>query len=114
MNHESAFFSKLLFIECVELLFLMSTGATFAQAFSVGMVTAAVIYVLGDLIVLPSTTNLLSTCVDGALAFLMNLSAFLYTDMDVVAIPIALAVAVVVMLFESISHRYMLRQLRLS
>ncbi|HHT26959.1 MAG TPA: DUF2512 family protein [Firmicutes bacterium] len=114
MNHESAFFSKLIYIECVELVLLMSTGATFAQAFSVGMVTAAVIYVLGDLLILPSTGNLLSIIIDGALAFLMNLSACLYTDMDGVAIPIALAVAAAVMLFESISHRYMLKQLKWS
>lgn len=107
MKHPVALLTKLVLIELVFVVGLQMAGATFTQAFLVGLVNTVILYFLGDLVILPRTNNTVATGADIGTAFLATWLAPLYTDIPTVSVLTALMAALAVAIVEFFFHHFM-------
>jgi hypothetical protein len=108
MNHIKAFLIK--FISSFILLYLI-LGVMFnmslTDVFLVSLVLGAVSYILGDLIILPKTNNMVATMSDIGLAFFVIWLMSEALTVDVNTFGRSLIAAIGVGIFEYFFHRYL-------
>lgn len=101
MKHIRALAVKLTMIEAISLAVLIPlAGLTAGEALMVGLVNTLLLYILGDMVVLPLLGNLVATIGDGGIAFLATWLAPAYAGVRMIAPLTALVLAVVVMIAE--------------
>ncbi|HEX6970793.1 MAG TPA: DUF2512 family protein [Limnochordia bacterium] len=110
MRHVWAFLLKLAFTEAIAIV-VLSGLARFpvGQSFMVGLVTAVLLYILGDLVVLPNLGNTSATIADAGVAFLIGWLAPMYTTIERVAPLTALVFGVAVGIAEYYFHSFLRR-----
>lgn len=110
MKHVGALLIKLLILEVVATLLLVPlTDASLGEAWLVGLVTTLLLYVIGDLMVLPAMGNTAAVLGDAGIALLAVWLAPAYTGIESVSFWTALVTAAVIGLVESFFHTYIRR-----
>jgi uncharacterized membrane protein YobD (UPF0266 family) len=112
MKHVKAFALK--FLATFVLLYLILAGVqgiTFGDVFLISLLLGAIAYVLGDLILLPRTSNTLAALADFGLAFIL-----IYFMSDGVTdggpyLTRSVLAALALMVFELFFHRYVVRNI---
>ncbi|MCP3028441.1 DUF2512 family protein [Halobacillus sp. A5] len=107
MTHAKYFASKL--VGCLALLFLIlgiGYEMSFGNVFLIALVLGVLSYVIGDMMILPRTNNIIAVISDFVLAFavIYFMSSALTTAGDIFNAALLSAVAVAV--FEFIYHKY--------
>lgn len=85
------------------------TDATFGQAAGVALVMTILLYVLGDLFVLPNWGNMTAVVADSGVALLVAWLAPVYTAIERVTFGQALVIALLVGMAEYFFHAYVKR-----
>lgn len=110
MRHLWALVLKLVIVTGAALVVLAPmAGATFGQALMVGVVNTALLYLLGDLVVLPAMGNAVAVVADAGVAFLATWLARWYAGLLTLTAGTALTLAAVIGVLEHFFHRYFLR-----
>lgn len=108
MKHIRALLIKLVFIEALTLAILLPAArVSTGQALAVGLVSTALLYLTGDLIILPLLGNLAATIADFGLATLIVWFSPLYTGARSVTLGTALMLAAAIGVAEYFFHRYL-------
>lgn len=112
MKHVTALIYKLIIITLITAFFTVVLGGyTFWQAFLLSFIVTAMLYVVGDLLVLPAAGNMTATIVDaGSAALLVWLIPYL-TAMPRIAFLGALMIGVVIGVAEYFFHQYLLKEI---
>ncbi|MCM3245747.1 YndM family protein [Cytobacillus oceanisediminis] len=84
-------------------------GMSFVNVFIITAILGITAYILGDMVILPRSSNMIATAADFGLAFLLIwfLSSILTNGDNLIAMSIAAALGVA--LFEYLFHLYLLR-----
>ncbi|EFV75782.1 hypothetical protein HMPREF1013_03842 [Bacillus sp. 2_A_57_CT2] len=86
-------------------------GMSFVNVFIITAILGITAYILGDMVILPRSSNMIATAADFGLAFLLIwfLSSILTNGDNLIAMSIAAALGVA--LFEYLFHLYLLRNM---
>ncbi|MCS0789338.1 YndM family protein [Cytobacillus firmus] len=86
-------------------------GMSFVNVFIITAILGITAYILGDMVILPRSSNMVATAADFGLAFLLIwfLSSILTIGENLIAMSIAAALGVA--LFEYLFHLYLLRNM---
>lgn len=112
MQHFKALALK--FLASVVLLYIilgLFFGMSFVNVFIITAILGITAYILGDMVILPRSSNMIATAADFGLAFLLIwfLSSILTNGDNLIAMSIAAALGVA--LFEYLFHLYLLRNM---
>ncbi|MCM3395131.1 MULTISPECIES: YndM family protein [Cytobacillus] len=112
MQHFKALALK--FLASVVLLYIILGiffGMSFVNVFIITAILGITAYILGDMVILPRSSNMIATAADFGLAFLLIwfLSSILTNGDNLIAMSIAAALGVA--LFEYLFHLYLLRNM---
>ncbi|AND39935.1 YndM family protein [Cytobacillus oceanisediminis] len=112
MQHFKALALK--FLASVVLLYIILGiffGMSFVNVFIITAILGITAYILGDMVILPRSSNMIATAADFGLAFLLIwfLSSILINGDNLIAMSIAAALGVA--LFEYLFHLYLLRNM---
>lgn len=112
MQHFKALALK--FLASVVLLYIILGiffGMSFVNVFIITAILGITAYILGDMVILPRSSNMIATAADFGLAFLLIwfLSSILTNGDNFIAMSIAAALGVA--LFEYLFHLYLLRNM---
>lgn len=108
MRHIVALIVKYLFLLAINAVVLTSvTDATFGQAAVVALVMTVLLYLLGDLFVLPTMGNMSAVIADSGLALVIAWLAPVYTMISGVTFGQALVIGLLVGVAEYFFHSYL-------
>lgn len=108
MRHLVALIIKYVFLLAINAIVLTSvTDATFGQAAVVALVMTVLLYLLGDLFVLPTMGNMSAVIGDAGLALVIAWLAPAYTMISSVTFGQALVIAILVGVAEHFFHGYL-------
>lgn len=108
MKHITALALKLVGILVLTLVVLVPLArVSFGTALVIALVNTALLYAMGDMVVLPTLGTWGATLGDGGIAFLVTWLAPLYTAVPAIPVGAALGVALLIGIFEFYFHRYL-------
>lgn len=105
MKHLEALLIKFAFLSIVlELVFLNFSGLTFGRVLFVALTVTVLAYIIGDVLILPRTSNLVASLVDFGLAFVtLFVFGLIYNKSGIAFITVLLA-SIAVAVCEWIYH----------
>lgn len=108
MRHVVALVIKYVFLLAINAIVLTSvTDATFGQAAAVALVMTVLLYLLGDLFILPNLGNMSAVIADSGLALVIAWLAPIFTAITSVTFGQALVIALLVGVAERFFHMYL-------
>lgn len=108
MRHITALVIKYIFLLVINAIVLTSvTDAAFGQAATVALVMTVLLYLMGDLFVLPTMGNTTAVIADSGLALVIAWLAPIYTAISSVTFGQAVVIALLVGVAEYFFHGYM-------
>lgn len=110
MKHVTAMVLKYVFIAAITTAILSGVlGYDVGSSLWVSLILTLALYVLGDMMILPSMGNMTATLADAGVALLLVSLAPLYSGVDAVPFTSALAVAALIGVAEYFFHGYLQR-----
>ena len=112
MKHIGALIIKFILTAVILEIFLnMMTNLTFGQILWISLIVTILSYVIGDLVTLPLSNNIIATAADVVIAFVVLYMANLWLDYSTVGIFDAIINALILGVGEMFFHRYVHRSI---
>lgn len=108
MKHIVAIILKFILVAVVlEIYMLLATSLLFWQVLLLALVVTVVAYIIGDLLILPHSNNIVATICDLVLAFLVIFVFRYFSGYAGISVVDAIICAVILGVVEWFFHRYM-------